>query len=113
MSALLTPPGFASLNAATTGTGEPLATNSCKQATWTTVPSGTVSGGTIVIEQASSRDYAGTWFLLDTIDAANAAAGTEGYGTYPGVVAFIRARITSNITGGGNVSVYLNGLQEV
>lgn len=113
MAALLTPPGFASLSAATTGTGEPLATNSCKQATWSVETSGTVSAGTIVIEQASSRSYAGTWYLLDTIDAANAAAGTEGYGTFPGVVDFVRARITSNITGGGTVTVYLNGLQEV
>lgn len=112
MSALLTPPGFASLSAVTTGTGEPLALNSCKQGSWTTVTDGTVSGGTIVIEQASTRDYAGTWYVLDTIDAANAAAGTEGYGTYPGVIGFLRPRITSDITGGGTVSVYLNGLQE-
>lgn len=113
MAAIFTPPGVASLSAATTGTGRVIALNSCKQATWTTVPDGTVSGGTIVIEQASTPDYAGTWYLLDTIDAANAAAGTEGYGTFPGVVAFARARISSDITGGGTVSVYFNGLQEV
>lgn len=113
MAAFLTPPGFASLSAATTGTGEPMAVNSCKQGTWATEASGTVSGGTIVIEQAVTRSYAGTWNLLDTIDAANAAAGTEGFGTYPGVIGFMRARITSNITGGGSVTVYLNGLQEV
>lgn len=113
MAAFLTPPGFASLSAATTGTGKSFAANSCKQATWTTVCDGTVSGGTILIEQASSTDYAGTWYLLDTITAANASSGTEGYGTFPGVVAFIRARISSDITGGGSVSVYFNGLQEV
>lgn len=113
MAAIFTPPGAASLSAATSGTGAAIAFNSCKQASWTTVCSGVVSGGTIIIEQASSADYAGTWYLLDTIDAANASAGTEGYSTYPGVIAFLRARISSAITGGGNVSVYLNGLQEV
>lgn len=113
MAALLTPPGFASLNAVTTGTGNPLALNSTKQASWYVTYSGTVSAGEITIEHAPTTDYAGTWQPLDVIDASLLATGAAGSGTYPGVISFLRARITSNITGGGTVTVYLNGLQEV
>lgn len=99
-----------SLDAATTGTGTVKALNHCRQVEWRIDYSGTVSGGTIVIEYAHSGDYAGTWSLLDTITAANLSAGTEGFGTYPGLCPFVRARVTSNITGGGNITARINGL---
>ena len=99
-----------SLSAATTGTGAVKATNACRQVEWFTEYSGTVSGGTIVVEYAHSQDYAGTWSLLATIDAANLSAGTDGSGTYPGELPFVRTRITSAITGGGTVTTRINGL---
>lgn len=99
-----------SLNAATTGTGTVIAFNDCRQVSWHAVTSGTISGGTIIIEHAPTADYAGTWNELDSISATAADAGSAGFGTYPGPILFVRARISSNITGGGNVTVYLNGL---
>lgn len=100
-----------SLDAATTGTGKAIAFNDCRQVSWVVEYSGTTSGGTIIIERAEQADYAGTWQQLDSITAANLSAGSEGSGTYAGPVGFMRARISSNITGGGNVTVRLNGLQ--
>lgn len=113
MAALLTPPGFASLSAVTTGTGNSLAVNNCKQVSWFVTHSGTTSGGTVVIEHAPTADYAGTWQELDTISAADLSAGLVGSGTFPGELNFARGRVSSNITGGGTITVYLNGLQEV
>jgi len=98
-----------SLSAVTTGTGTAKAMNHCRQVGWATEYSGTVSGGTILIEQSDQSGYSGTWNQLATIDAANLSAGTDGFGTYPGPMNFIRARITSDITGGGTVSVRFNG----
>lgn len=112
MAAIFTPPGVASLSAVTTGTGTAIAFNSCKQVSWFTTYSGTTSGGEITIEHAPTIDYAGTWQPLDVISAADLSTGAAGSGTYPGVLSFVRARITSSITGGGTVTVYLNGLQE-
>lgn len=100
----------ASLSAVTTGTGKAIPVNDCRQVTWMVTYSGTTSGGAIVIEHAPTIDYAGTWQLLDTITAANLSAGSEGSGTYPGLLSFVRARITSNITGGGSITAYINGL---
>lgn len=77
---------------------------------WTTTTSGTISGGTIVIEHSPVADYAGTWNQLDSFSATDADTGAAGYGSFPGPIGFMRARITSNITGGGSVTVRLNGL---
>jgi hypothetical protein len=114
MAALLTPPGFASLSGVTAiQNGEPLAVNSCKQGSWFTTYTSTPSDGTIIIEMAATRDYAGIWIQLDEIDCSLLpAANPPGSGTYPGVLNFMRARISETVVG-GTVSVYLNGLQEV
>lgn len=99
-----------SLDAATSGTGTAIAFNDCRQVNWYTTTSGTISGGTIIIEHSPDASYAGTWTQLDSIAATDADTGAGGYGTYPGPIGFLRARISSNITGGGTVTVYLNGL---
>ena len=113
MAALLTPPGFASLSAATTGTGKVFAVNSCKQGTWfTTYTSGSApTTGTIIIEHAVDATYAGTWNQLDSVDCSLLSAGSSGFGTFPGVIAFIRARFS--VDSDQAVTVYFNGLQEV
>ena len=100
-----------SLNAATTGTGTAISFHDCRQVDWLVVGAGTISGGTIVIECAAAADYAGTWFELDSITASSLTGGAATGGTYPDPPGgFVRARVSFNVTGGGSVTVYLNGL---
>lgn len=101
-------PEGASLNAATTGTGRAIPMQECRQIIWTIEGVGTVTGGTVVIETADTVDYSGTWYELDSISPTSNAAFA---GTYPAASSgFVRARVTSNITGGGSVTVRINGL---
>jgi len=98
----------ASLSAVTTGTGRAIPMQECRQIIWTVISSGTVSGGTVVVETADTQDYSGTWHELDSLTPSSNASYTN---TYPAAAAgFVRARISSNITGGGNVTVRINGL---
>ena len=99
-----------SLSAVTTGTGTAISFHDCRQVSWQVTTSGTISGGTIIIETAPTSNYAGTWAQLDSISATDADTGVIPPGTYPGPLQFVRARISSNITGGGTVTVRLNGL---
>ncbi len=100
----------ATINNTTTGTGRALPVNDCRQAEWFTVyTSGSApTTGTIIIEHAPSADYAGTWNQLDSIDCSLLSAGTAGYGTYPGPIAFLRGRFSVDTDQA--VTVYLNGL---
>lgn len=100
------------LEDATTGTGRAIAFNDCRQVNWLVEGDGTISAGTVVIESAHASDYAGTWNELDSIDASTLTGGKLYGNTFPHVPGgFVRARISSDITGGGNVTVRLNGLQ--
>ena len=101
-----------SLSAATTGTGLVKATSACRQVSWFTEYSGTITSGTILVEYAHTQDYAGTWSLLATIDAANLSLGTDGSGTYPGLVPFTRTRIAGGAPiVGGTVTTRINGIK--
>lgn len=73
--ALWTSDGVKSLVNATTGIGAAIPLNDCRQIGWFIKYTGAVNGGTILIEWAPEADYAETWQLLDTINAANLAAG--------------------------------------
>lgn len=100
-----------SLAAATTGTGRALAFHECRQITWTVEGAGTISGGTVVIETADQIGYAGTWAELDSITASTLSGGASYVNTFPtSGSGFVRGRISSDITGGGDVTVRLNGL---
>lgn len=100
-----------SLEDATTGTGRALAFNDCRQVNWIIVSEGTISAGTVVIESAHAQDYAGVWNELDSLDATTLDGGKAYGNTYPMPPGgFVRARISSNITGGGSISARLNGL---
>lgn len=104
------PPGQASLSSATTGTGNAIAVNDARQVSWKTIyPGSAPTTGTIIIEQAPTPNYAGTWNQLDSIDCSALSAGTAGFGTYPGQVDFVRARFSVNAD--QPVTVYINGLQ--
>jgi hypothetical protein len=101
-------PEGASLNAATTGTGRAIPMQECRQIIWTVEGNGTISGGNVIIETADSQSYAGTWYELDSVAPTSGAAYTN---TYPAASSgFVRARVSSNITGGGSVTVRINGL---
>lgn len=100
-----------SLDTVTTGTGSVKALNDCRQCNWLFVGAGTISGGTVKIESAAAPDYAGTWNELDSLTAADLTGGAASGGTYPMPPGgFVRARVSSNITGGGTVTVRINGL---
>ena len=101
-------PEGASLNAVTTGTGRAIPMQECRQIIWTVKGNGTVTGGTVIIETSDTVDYTGTWYELDSITPTSNASVA---GTYPAASSgFVRARISSNITGGGTVTVQINGL---
>ncbi len=100
-----------SLSAATTGTGTAFPFNDCRQVNWEIVSDGTTSGGTVKIESASASDYSGTWNELDSLDASTISGGASYGNTTPMPPGgWVRARVSSNITGGGSITVKLNGL---
>lgn len=70
---------------------------------------GTTSGGTIILEEASRPNYSGTWSQLASV-AASSFTGTAqiAYHFGPNRYDYVRARISSDITGGGSVLVHLS-----
>jgi hypothetical protein len=100
-----------SLNQVATGTGKAIPFNTCRQVNWLIEGAGTIDGGTVVIECAHAQDYSGTWKELDSIDATTLTGGALDGNTFPMVPGgFVRGRISETITGGGVISVRLNGL---
>jgi hypothetical protein len=99
-----------SLDAVTTGTGTEHPFNDCRQVGWDVLGDGAIADGEVTIESAPYSGYAGTWNQLDVIDATTLTGGAAYHGTYPGPLAFVRGRVSDNITGGGDVTVRLNGL---
>lgn len=100
------------LSAVTTGTGTAIAFNDCGRLLYVVEGTGTISGGTILIESADTANYAGTWIQLASISASSltgGAAAGDNLNAPPGT--FVRGRISSNITGGGTVTVRLNGIR--
>lgn len=69
---------------------------------------GTISSGTVLITEAPTKDYAGTWATVLTLVASDVSGGkTEGNALPAGAYNFVRAEITVAIGGGGNVSLRL------
>lgn len=66
---------------------------------------GVVSGGIISIEEADVEDYAGTWSVITTVTASNLDGGAIQVVHIDGLLRAIRARISTNIAGGGSISV--------
>lgn len=71
--------------------------------------SGTVSGGTVVVEEAHSSSYAGTWGVLQSVTASTLNGALQAVHV-AGQVATLRIRVSSAITGGGSVGVEVFGL---
>lgn len=104
-------PAAITLNAATSGTGTAIAFNNVGRLLYVAEGTGTISGGTILIESADSATYSGTWIQLASISASSLTGGAsagDNLNAPPGT--FVRGRISSNITGGGTVTVRLNGI---
>jgi len=68
---------------------------------------GTITSGTVLLEEAQSYDYAGTWSLLYTLDALTLTGGKEQVVHILGTIGAIRARVSANIVGGGTITAEL------
>lgn len=87
-------------DAATTGNGVVLALSSgIKNHTVTIKGSAGVGAGAIQLEAATANDYTGTWAAIGggPISVGN---DTEQQITFTGMYQFIRARISTTVTGG-------------
>lgn len=108
--------GSRSLDGATTTANAPTAkaVGGARQISWFLQAVGVCTAGIVVFEHNEvAIDYSGTWAVFDThnfttdplTDAVRLPA------TYPGHLEFVRWRITTNITGGGNIVARVNGLR--
>lgn len=92
----------------TSGTSQPIRASGFDQIAVTFESVGTTSGGTLLIEEASRQNYSGTWSQIASVSASAFTGGAQQvYHVSPSRFAFLRVRISSNITGGGNVLVFL------
>lgn len=57
-----------------------------------------VSAGAVTIETADTAGYAGTWASLGTVTTS--AASKVDIFSYTGILAFVRARISTTVAGG-------------
>lgn len=72
---------------------------------WAVVTSAGVSAGVVTIEWSPTSGYSGTWSNIEDITTS---AATTVYGSSQDAIAgFVRARISTAITG-GTVTVYLS-----
>lgn len=95
------------LDRVTTGASAPFQIlDEAEDCVFTFTSEGTTSGGTILIEESDLRSYTGTW----SQSYSQAASGFTGNAKLVlharfGVGSFVRARVSSDITGGGTVTV--------
>lgn len=105
-------------NVATTGNGGILIlSGKTARVTFALQSTGTTSGGTITLEEAyfdpavlAGENYTGTWSTIGTaISASTFTGGAQVFIHAIGSYWAVRARISSDITGGGSVSVWAWG----
>jgi len=99
------------LDAVTTGTSVPFQVlGSHKDVCVTFTSAGTTSGGTIIIEESDLPSYTGTWSQLIS-QAASGFTGTVKLCAHVslGSGLWVRARVSSTITGGGTATVSISG----
>lgn len=92
---------------ATTGNGTAVDVSKAYAVTIYCDGTGTVSGGVITIEESRDTAYAGTWSSVTTITASTLSGGADVAIHLSGIYVAVRARISSNITGGGTVTCEL------
>lgn len=66
---------------------------------------GTIASGVISIEEADNAEYAGTWSVIQTINAVDLTGGADKAVHIDSIISAIRARISTPIGGGGSVTV--------
>lgn len=93
------------LSDVTTGTGTALYLCGGKIATFYLTATGTVSAGKIQIESATTADFSGTWSPI----VAEQTLVTDKCLTvvYSGPLLWVRARVSTNVTGGATATVIL------
>lgn len=93
----------------TSGTSVPINCAGYDELCFTFESLDTTSGGTILIEEASRPNYSGTWSTVATVAPSTFSGGAQmAYHISPTAYAFVRVRISSAVTGGGSVVVFLN-----
>lgn len=115
MPAIVAPPGqLVNLQPAltvNTGNGQAIACAArVKNHTIFITGSGTISGGTVTIEEAADPTFAGGWQTVTTaINATNATAGAIIVTHFTQSSIALRARVSAAITGGGSIQVDYRG----
>lgn len=66
-----------------------------------------IGAGVVTIEAANDPDYTGTWSPIGTTIAATSTAEIDQH--FVGVYKFIRARISTTVTGGSVIVNYVGG----
>jgi len=90
--------------AATTGNGTVLAIpSSFRYHDFMITGAGVVSAGAVTLETSNDPADAGTWAALAS--AVTVQSGVDLLTQVVGLLNFVRARVSTNITGGGNVTV--------
>lgn len=95
----------------TTGASQPIEVKSSDELTFyfESAGTGTTSGGTLLIEEASRWNYGGTWSQIASVAASSFTGLAQvAYHISPSAFGFVRVRISSTITGEGTVVVFMN-----
>lgn len=66
---------------------------------------GTIAGGAVQLEEAHDKDYTGAWAAIGA--AVTVVDATVKIVRITGCIGAVRARVSTNITGGGTVTVEL------
>ena len=104
--------GVLTLTGVTTGTSQPIDYKSHGIVTFYLRSIGTTSGGIVLIEEADwdekEQVYSGTWSQVASIAASSFTGGAQtAYHVTDSSYGYLRARISSTITGGGTIMVSL------
>jgi len=95
---------------ATTGNGTALGIpSSLRDHEFIVKGTGTITSGVISIEEAATPDYTGTWSLISAVNGTDVTAGATKVVHVSSIFSAIRARISTNIGGGGSVNVTYKG----
>lgn len=95
-----------SLSAATTGTGTPVNVPITSDHLYIVVlGAGTISAGTLILEEAHDPEYAGLWSQLQSIDLTTLTGADALIIHINATFRAVRARLSADVTGGGNVTV--------
>jgi len=98
--------GFPLQSAATSGAGQVAELKALARSLVAYITgTGVVSTGAVQLETAPSKDYAGTWAAIGS--PVTVVSGTTIAVTSVAPYGYVRARISTAVTGGGSVTVQL------